>query len=110
MRADRPTPRRWTAPWRFCAPSSRRDVDSADLAFWYGAGLTASGRLAEARAVVDIGRVKNPEEPRIWNLDAILAVREGNSMEAQQILTRLLERNPDDPVARQNLDLLARRP
>jgi TolA-binding protein len=82
------------------------DPYSAETAYWLGAGLTASGELATARAVVDIGRVQNPEDERVWNLDAILTAGEGDKAVAREILGRLLEYHPDNELAQRNLKKL----
>lgn len=83
-----------------------KDPHNPDVAYWLGAGFTVSGQLEKARATVDIARVHNTHEPRLWILDAILAAREGNPREARNILKRFLVSYPGNPVAEANLQAL----
>lgn len=83
-----------------------KDPHNPDVAYWLGAGFTVSGQLEKARATVDIARVHNTHESRLWILDAILAAREGNPREARNILKRCLVSYPGNPVAEANLQAL----
>jgi predicted Zn-dependent protease len=84
---------------------ARFDENPGDpkVAFWLAAGYTVSGQLATARAAVDIIRVHRPYETRLWNLDAILTLAEGDRALARDRLEALLERAPGDDLARENL-------
>lgn len=83
-----------------------KDPHNPDVAYWLGAGFTVSGQLEKARATVDIARVHNTHEPRLWILDAILAAREGNPREARNILKRFLVSYPGNQLAEANLQAL----
>jgi len=77
-----------------------------EVAYWLGAGYTVSGQLEKARAAVDIGRVHNTHEPRLWILDAILAAREGDARAARDILERFLASYPGNTLAEKDLQAL----
>jgi Flp pilus assembly protein TadD len=79
---------------------------SPDTAFWLAAGLTTTGNLKTARGVVDIARVHTPFDQRLWNLDAILTVAEGDRALARERLETLTEMFPDNALARENLRAL----
>jgi len=76
------------------------------IAFWLAAGYTVSGQLATARAAVDIIRVHHPYDTRLWNLDAVLTAKEGDRDLARDRLEALLEREPKETLARENLERL----
>jgi len=83
-----------------------RDPHDPKIAYWLGAGYTVSGRLQKARAAVDIARVHNTHERRLWILDAILADREGDRPAARDILQRFLASYPGNELAEMNLQAL----
>lgn len=88
---------------------SRFEADNSfdpEIAFWLGAGLTVSGDLETARGVVDIGRVHNPFDERLWNLEVILTLREGDSALARERLETLIDMFPENALAAENLDRL----
>lgn len=79
---------------------------SPKTAFWLGAGLILTDRLPTARAAVDIARVHHPYDQEMWILDAILTDVEGDRELASERLETLLDRYPENDLARENLALL----
>ena len=47
-----------------------------------------------------------PDEPRLLYLQALAGRRLGNDKEAASLERKALKLNPNDPTARQNLDIL----
>lgn len=79
---------------------------SPRTAYWLGAGMILTGRLPTARAAVDIARVHHPYDQDLWILDAILTEAEGDRELASERLETLLDRFPENDLARENLALL----